>query len=486
MSDDKGLDAALSALSNVTTDEDDRWARRVASKLSTFAPVTRREVDPLLAAPFPDDFVDDETLELTDASGGHGAAFAADGVGAGGWEGSMSDEVPRSASGGLTGLAGLTRSGPPSSVRSDRGLALGAAEGEDSGLIDLRAVNAQAEVANDVPVSEPAESPPASSRPEAGAPLSGPAAISAPTSVKSGPSSARSGPTSVKSGPAVNERPIAVAPPSGLPASALNPASSVAASSTSAAANSVPASTTGEKKKGAGLWIAFGGLAAAAAVAFAVLPSMTKRDEPAATAAAPKAEGDKKTETPSPVASAAPTVAASASANAAVPEPAVTVAAGGTAAKAAPPGAAPLAGGKKTGPEAAPTAAPAPSAAATSTSNPITKPAGGSLDDVLGIGKDQPIEKKAPTDNLPDKPDAMDVRSAVNSKLSAAHACVKGLEGPSSVSVTFGPAGNVSAVSVTSGPAKGTGAESCIKGAFSNAKVPPSKKGASGSAVVQP
>ena len=71
-------------------------------------------------------------------------------------------------------------------------------------------------------------------------------------------------------------------------------------------------------------------------------------------------------------------------------------------------------------------------------------------------------------------------------RFGAASACVKGLDGPSSVSVSFAPAGSVAGVAVTSGPAKGTGAEACIKNAFSKAKVPASKKGASGNATLVP
>ncbi|MGZ3473866.1 MAG: hypothetical protein ACXWUG_05740 [Polyangiales bacterium] len=367
---------------------------------------------------------------------------------------SEDDRPPNS----LSALSGLTRSGPSHSNDPIDG----AAKGEDSGLIDLRAMSAPA--------------------PEAAAAAAEPAVAHDSGSISVREMSKPAAPTAR----AASEKSADVAAAPAAPA---------------VAAAAVAAPKKDEKKKGAGLWIALGGLAAAAAVAAVVIPMSKKSDEaPSASAqssdkGAEKADEKKKDEkvAVAPAASAAPTAempAASASAAANEPDPAATVAAaptgayaGGSAAKAmqTTPGGMPAKAGSDKGPDPkAPPPAPS--------SDPIKKPAGGSLDDVLGIGKgNEPVAKKSdPNENLPDKPDSMDVRSAINGKVGAARACVKGHSEASSVSVTFGPGGSVSAVVVTSGEAKGTGAEACIKGAFSTAKVPPSKKGASGSAVLQP
>jgi len=449
--DDRILDAALAALEGTATsdpDDDARWAKRVASRITTAAPMSRRELDPILTAPFPDGFKDEDFDQEVAASDDHTdhAAVAADVGGNHGWEGSMSeDSRPPS---GLTGLAGLTRSGPSSASELD-----GHAKADDSGLIDLRAMSETPppveEAAPIVSASELSKTLPAA-----------PSALSASKLPVAGVASIKS-------------------------ANAAVPPSSTTATAASAAA--APATT---KKKGAGIWIALGGLAAAAAIGLVALPMMSKKDEAPASASKTESPADQKSKSDEKVAAAdkaapTPTAAPTASAaepaaSAAAPDPAATVAA---IPKMAAGGSAPA---KKDG---TPSEPPKPGAkpTATATIDPINKPAGGSLDDVLGIGKDQPAAKKAdPTEGLPDKPDSLDVRSAINSKVSAASGCVKGLDAPSSVSVSFGPTGSVSGVAVTSGPAKGTGAEACIKNAFSSAKVPASKKGATGNATLVP
>jgi len=460
---DPTLDAALAALAGVEPkglEENDRWAKRIASRLSTIAPPSRRELDPILEAPFPDDHKDsgdppkagpgyvnfDGTAHAADDHA-HAAVAAADFGEARGWEGSMSDDDSSShPPNSLAALSGLTRSGPASSISA---IEEGAAKGDDSGLIDLRAMSQP-----EPQTVEPTAAAPVSEEKPASAALLGKTAPAAPSSISASK--------------------IAIASP---PAAAVPPSSTTA---TAASASAATPSRAQEKKGGTVIWLAVGGLAAAAAAAFFVVGPMAKKDEaPTASAPAAAQPGEKKSDekvavvekpaatTVEPQASAAPTMAE---------EP---VAPGGHVA--AKPGAAPVpVGGKAGTPEAKATAT---ATAATET----PKSAGtGSLDEVLGIGKDQPVKKADPTDNLPDKPDSMDVRSAINGKVSAATACVKGLEAPSNVSVTFGPAGAVSGVVVTSGPAKGTGAESCIKNAFSSAKVPASKKGATGSAALVP
>jgi hypothetical protein len=456
---DPTLDAVLSALGGVepkNLEDDDRWAKRVASRVSTFAPMSRRELDPILDAPFPDDHQDFDhaTRGADDHDQAHAdhAAAAADFGDARGWEGSMSDDASSSPPpNSLAGLSGLTRSGPASSSAEPID---GAAKGEDSGLIDLRAM------------SQPEPETAAAAAAEV------PASAAAPPSLGKAPAA---------------PSPVSAANVAVVAAPAAN---AVPPSSTTATAASAAAATPRkeEKKGGAVIWLALGGLAAAAAAAFFVVGPMAKKDEAPSAAAPPAAQTEAKKPEAEKVAAAdkaAPTT---------MPEPAASAAPTPTedpqVAIAAKPGTAPVAGGTGKAalapdPKATTTATTKSSATTAPTETP--KSAGtGSLDEVLGIGKDQPAAKATATDNLPDKPDTMDVRSAINGKVSAATACVKGLDAPSNVAVTFGPGGAVSGVVVTSGPAKGTGAESCIKNAFSPAKVPPSKKGATGSASLVP
>jgi hypothetical protein len=109
---------------------------------------------------------------------------------------------------------------------------------------------------------------------------------------------------------------------------------------------------------------------------------------------------------------------------------------------------------------------------------------------MLGLGAGGTAPPKATAapagPDLADRPDRTDLQSAINAKLGRAAGCVKGLDGPTKVSVNFGPDGSVTGVSVVSGPAKGTGAEACISTAFRSAKVPATKKGGSGTATLMP
>lgn len=460
--DDRTLDAALAALAGTVpsdADDDARWARRVASRITAAAPMSRRELDPIVAAPFPDDHTDpDEDFDHKAAAAddhGHDAAAAADVGDVRGWEGSMSEDSRPPSS--LAGLAGLTRSGPTSHDAME-----GAAKGDDSGLIDLRAMN-EAQAAAEQEAA--------------------PAIVDLSKTTPAVPSA-----ISGSKIPAASTASANAAAPSSAAAMGAKAAATSGAANAPAAASPAAA----EKKKGAGLWIALGGLAAAAAIAVAVVPMVARKDEAPAAAQAPPPpaaaakKADEKVAAADKPAATAPAEPMTSAAPA--PEPAPPGAAPGAKAMAgAPGGAATGTVAKKEAATSDPKAAAKPTAAPTATNDPINKPSGGSLDDVLGIGKDQPSAKKAdPTEGLPDKPDALDVRSAINAKVSAASGCVKGLDGPSSVSVSFGPSGSVSGVSVSSGPAKGTGAEACIKNAFSSAKVPASKKGATGNATLVP
>ena len=58
--DDPALDSALSAhYGAIGTDlvDDERFAKRIAAGLSNFAPSTRRDLETVLAAPFPDEWL---------------------------------------------------------------------------------------------------------------------------------------------------------------------------------------------------------------------------------------------------------------------------------------------------------------------------------------------------------------------------------------------------------------------------------------------
>lgn len=355
----------------------------------------------------------------------------------------------------LGALAGLTRSSLAAPAPGGLGEIDGAAKADDSGRIDLRAMMGGGESSNDADGGVAAAA-------AAGKPDDNVIDIGAIQRASAAPKRVSAPPVS----------PVSAAPSTTGPAAV-----------SAAATPAKPA-----EKKGGGLWIGLG-LAAAAAVGVGVIAfSGGKKSEETASAAKPAASvvAEKKDEKASPVAAsvapqpADPAPAASASAAPDLvakndPKMAGTVAAPGGTGNAPP---------TKAGPGSAPSA----SAKPTATVDPIHKPSGGSLDDVLGIGKDDPTKKAVatPDSNLPEKPDTGDIRSAVLGKQGAAQSCVKGLDGDSSVAVTFGPAGNVTAVVVTSGPAKGTGAETCIKNAFNGAKVPASKKGGTGYAKLLP
>jgi len=508
---DAALDQLLLGLSaGAEAKDDEAWVKRVASRAGPFAgtaALSRSELDALLVAPFPDEAADG------DFDHGHGArddhaAHAADHHG-GDWEAAsigapiasgatgrsssptplLKGQAPPSGSprvgsaanvrmeesmseeeapkkNDLEALAGLTRSSLAAPAPGGLGEIDGAAKADDSGRIDLRAMMGGGEVSNDADGGVAAAA-------AAGKPDDNVIDIGAIQRASAAPKRV-SGPPAAAAGAPLSAAPSTTAPLAG-------------AAATSATAPAKPAD-----KKGGGLWIGLG-LAAAAAVGIGVIAfsGSKKSDETASAAKQPAASvaaDNKKEEKASPVvasatATAQPAADPAASASAAPdlvakndPKMAGTVAPAGTGNGAAPPG------------KAAPGAAPSASTKPTATVDPIHKPSGGSLDDVLGIGKDDPSKKTVatPDSNLPEKPDSGDIRSAVLGKQGAAQSCVKGLDGDSSVAVTFGPAGNVTAVVVTSGPAKGTGAETCIKNAFNGAKVPASKKGGTGYAKLLP
>ncbi|MBK7402265.1 MAG: hypothetical protein IPJ34_40010 [Myxococcales bacterium] len=483
----KGTDPALDQLllglaAGAEAPDDDAWVKRVASRAGPFAgtpALSRSELDALLAAPLPDDASGDfdpahaaRDDHAAHAADHHGGDWDAPSIGATaetgaqsrvssaqevrGMEESMSEEeAPKKND--LGALAGLTRSSLAAPAPGGLGEIDGAAKADDSGRIDLRAMMGGGESSNDADGGVAAAA-------AAGKPDDNVIDIGAIQR-------ASAAPKRVSTAPVVEG--------SGTPVSAA-PSTTGAAAMSAAAKPGKPAD-----KKGGALFIGLG-LAAAAAIGVGVIAfSGGKKSEETASAAKPAASAaaEKKDEKASPIAATAtasavpqpadPAPAASASVAPELvakndPKMAGTVAAPGGTGNAPP---------TKAGPGAA-----SASAKPTATIDPIHKPSGGSLDDVLGIGKDDPSKKAVatPDSNLPEKPDTGDIRSAVLGKQGAAQSCVKGLDGDSSVAVTFGPAGNVTAVVVTSGPAKGTGAETCIKNAFNGAKVPASKKGGTG------
>ena len=492
---DQALDMALRLLAPAEHDpaEDDRWSKRVAAAAlaGRGSGAGASEASKLLEAPLPDDYEDEDAPEEErvkhDARHGDDAASAADegeGDGEGReWPGSISTssstshsdplaDAPSAPVDPMAGLARLARSGPHPTLRAPLpsepldGDAIGAAKADDSGLIDLAKMTA----------------PPPEVAPVAASAAPDPLAVTKPQ------------------GPAAKSARAAVAAPIAIEKAPVSMPPSTTQGQTASVASPTSASRDGRKRSPVVVYLTFGGLLAAAATAlFFIQP---KHDAPSSasgaqpTVAMTSSATAKDTSTAPSPAITAPTVAANAADSAsAVADPADTVAIATTT---APPGA--TMGGSKSAPPATATTtgtSNAPptktSAAATTTvapkptSDPIGKPSGGSLDDVLGLGKPAPATTSTVSvPDLPDKPDNGDVRSAINSRVGAAGACVKGLDSPSKVTVSFSPAGTVAGVVVTSGPAKGTGAEACIKGAFASAKVPRSKMGATGYASLLP
>jgi hypothetical protein len=524
---DDALDHLLGGLAPVDTIDDAVWAKRVGAMAARGRRSLAPGADEVLTAPFSDDHDDHDGLDHEAAADGvrvsgdfdhprfarddhwrgtdshdhgDGHSAAADEHGAAApWEASMSDDPHglydddrASGPSPLGGLGRLART----SVASSRPAPLeGEAKGEDSGLIDLKAMT---EPEAPVATLTAAPAPAPASQPQV-APSAGGMRASGARTVPEIPAAripeSKAPPASRPSG-AVPAAPVAVsaAPIAEAPASAVAPIAQPAA----------PAQTRGKESRGAGLWIGLGGLAAAAVVGVFVVATMNGRKsggEVVPTHANAKDVAAPSASTPASASAAAVAPTASASSESAwtgaAPEPSASAAPDpsanlvasndsasklakvGVKAGASAPAAMPDKDDKPTPPTPAASAADAPK-----------KPGGGagSLDEALGLGKDDPNAKTkaAAKSDLPEKPESMDVRTAVSSKLAAARACVKGLDGDSKVTIAFGPGGGVSNVSVTAGPAKGGGAEGCIKSAFSSAKVPPSQRGGQGYATLSP
>lgn len=542
---DRGLDVALAGLSRAVAQrvaDDDAFARAVLQRVSESAsvdPIDAADLDELLDAPLPDDF---DAASRGPAADVGPAARAGDDRATSGpttaaREPAMStkhDPPPPSLRDPLAsrpsqieGLARLSMSGPPSVSRPAEEDRFGA----DSGLINLKALN-------EPEAEAPKETSFAAAAAAASAPVSAPSldGSAAPASKRA---VAEAAPASKRAAPSAA---AAVAPPKPATGdSKTTPDAPVARSSRAPVPQPAAAAgpTEPKKKSGALIFATFGGVALMAAAAAVYVGVAHKSDSPAAAVAA-------KNESTTKVALAIAQTAASASARAetttAVAAPAPSASDGEEVAKTdgkdlderkkeaeAPAGSATAVGGAVVAtragdepamvpskaaksksaagaqsdgdkvaaadtpaapPPAAPTVAAAPPPAASAEGGkPSAK--SGSLDDMLGLGAGgtAPTKPTAATPSgpeLPDRPDRTDIQSAINSKLGRGAGCVKGLDGPTKVTVTFGPDGSVTGVSVISGPAKGTGAEACISTAFRSAKVPATKKGGSGNATLMP
>ena len=487
---DPSLDLALRLLQpeGPSADEEARWAKRVASQLSTWKKpsASRADIDALLLPPLPDDHRDrpraeahgdahDELLEDAEdtqdraaAAADHGTDRSFDAPSISHPPNALSQSGPVSAPSGLAGLARLASSGPPSGRPAAATEAVGAAKADDSGLINLRELSQSGEK----PIAREVDAP-------------------APVSKAALDALARTKPQS----PAALSTTKGATPASRVPST--SPPSTNAAQVASASSVDRAPTTTSKKKGGSVVWVAFGGIAAAAAIIVYLGYGRSSSDNGASNApvAAKQADKSKVEAQPSSAATVAATTLTtppappleSASASNA-PDEVVAIAPTSTATSGLG-----MAGGKK------PTGYGTPTPTTTAATNGNTtkggatnepakpNPSGGSLDDVLGINKPGPTPTATTiTPDLPDKPEAADLRSAINGKVTGASGCVKGLDGPSSVTIAFSPAGTVASVVVTSGPAKGTGAESCIKAAFSALKVPRSKLGGTGYAKLLP
>lgn len=445
---DPSLDMALRLLGSADpatgTDDDARFVKRVAGALGK--KLERKDIDAALGAPLPDDHRDPtpeahDAIEEAEIVDERDAALAAeDHRGEDrAWDGAIS-RPPVSAVSAIDGMRELTRSGPHPSIRpaSDE---IGMAKGPDSGLIDLRGLSQSGEK----PIAEGAD--------------------------PNAPDLSRTTPQS----------PAALKP--------------VASGATSAKAPSSAAASAKTARRGnPGLWLGGAGLAAAAALAIFFVstkrsdaPSSSQRSADVAAAKANASSNTTPAATIAATTTESPSYLASASA---APDDQASALPDDPAANAPGPSDDKLALGTKKAPPKSPTGSGVgpkdvakPTSTATGTPATPQKTGNGSLDDVLGLNKPAvPTATISVTPDLPDKPETMDIRTAVNGKLGAANACVAGLSGASKVQISFSPAGTVSGVVVTSGPAKGTGAEACIKGAFSSAKVPRSKFGGTGSA----
>lgn len=378
-------------------------------------------------------------------------------------------DLAKMAATGLTPPPPSARSSTPSGVQPSAG----AAKGEDSGLIDLRAVS-----------SEPA-----------------PSVAPAPTSSAKAHGLASQGlfdeePASMKQpAPSLPPMPASIPPqsmpyaqqtPSAPPASVAPMAPHAHAHASIAPAHASSSQRAIPQKKGNGAVIAlvFGGvvaLSAAAAGTFFFLKMKKPAEAPVATSTQPAV--DTKPATPAPTQAAAqaePTPAAEPTMDpnalpTATPDSKVATAPKGHVA--------PKAGGHAGAPAVAPEA-PKAEAKLTQKDLPAT-PTGpaGDLGKAMGqaVGDDGKPKtmtpaagdgEKAPAGSVPQKPSQGAVTGAIGAVLREARECLGPDDPVSHANVVFGSDGKVQSVSV-SGAAAGKPAEACIKAALGKAKVGP-------------
>jgi hypothetical protein len=263
------------------------------------------------------------------------------------------------------------------------------------------------------------------------------------------------------------------------------PASAPAATQRSAAA---PAPAAEPQKKGGllvGVAIAAIGIAAAIAIVMrggggTTQPTASQEAAPPATAtavaaaeptaapsAAPKAEPTSDAIALSDIPSAEPSAAAA-------PGPA----AGGNEAPTAAPAAADTSKVAAAAPSAAPSAKPAaPTGTPGDLASAMAAATGADKDkkDNAGSGDTPTPAAASRSSNIPEQPPQGSVSAAVGSVIGGAKGCVAGADDVSRATITFGSSGAVSSVSVT-GWAAGKGAASCIKSALKAANVGPFQK----------
>lgn len=376
-------------------------------------------------------------------------------------------DLAKMAATGLTPPPPSARSSAPSGVQP----AAGAAKGEDSGLIDLRAVN-----------SEPA-----------------PQVAPAPTSSQRAPGLASQGlfdeePASMKQpAPSLPPMPASMPPqsmpyghaqqtPSAPPAS-VAPVAQAHAHASIAPAHASSSQHAVQQKKGNGAVIALvlGGvvaLSAAAAGTFFFLKMKKPAEAPVAAATQPAA--DVKPVAPPPTTAAAPTEPTPAAEPTMDPN-ALPTATPDNKVAAAPKGHAAKPGAHAAAPAPAPEA---PKAEAKLTQKDLpaapTGPAG-DLGKAMGqaVGDDgkpkqpdmKPAEGSSPAaGSVPQKPSQGAVTGAIGAVLRGARDCLGPDDPVSHATVVFGSDGKVQSVSV-SGAAAGKPAEACIKTELGKAKV---------------
>lgn len=379
---------------------------------------------------------------------------------------------------GLTPQAGPGLTPPPPSARSSAPSGVqpsaGAAKGDDSGLIDLRAV-----------ASEPAPSvAPAPTSSNKAAHVGGLASQGLfdeePVSMKQPAPSLPPMPASMPPQSMPYGRPTPSAPAASV--APVHAAPSIAPAHASSSQPALQANANQKKGNGAVIALVFGGIVALGAAAAGTFFYL-KTHKPAAPVAATQAPPpDVKPITPPPATAAAPTDPTPATEPTMDPNALPTATPDNKLATASKTGHVPKPGahsGAAPAPEA-----PKPEAKLTQKDLP-TAPTGpaGDLGKAMGqaVGDDgkpktqemtQAAGTNVPAGSVPQKPSQGAVTGAIGAVLRQARECLGPDDPVSHANVTFSSDGSVSSVAVT-GAAAGKPAEACIKAQLSKAKVGP-------------